>query len=51
MLWLLRKDLLILARSRLLVCLLVLYPVAIALLIGFALSRAPSKPKVAIVPK
>ncbi len=49
MLWLLRKDLLILARSRLLVCLLVLYPVAIALLIGFALSRAPSKPKVAIV--
>lgn len=47
--WLIRKDLLILARSRLLVCLLVAYPVAIALLIGFALSRAPSKPKVALV--
>jgi len=46
---LLRKDLLILARSRLLVALLVLYPVAIALLIGFALSRAPSRPRVAIV--
>lgn len=47
--WLLRKDLLILGRSRLLICLLVLYPVVIALLIGFALSRAPSKPKVAVV--
>jgi ABC-2 type transport system permease protein len=47
--WLIRKDLLILGRSRLLVCLLVFYPVAIALLIGFALSRAPSKPKVAVV--
>ncbi|HEY1458382.1 MAG TPA: ABC transporter permease [Solirubrobacteraceae bacterium] len=47
--WLLRKDLLILRRSRLLVCVLVLYPIVIALLIGFAISRAPSKPKVAIV--
>lgn len=47
--WLLRKDLLILRRSRLLVALLVLYPVAIALLIGFAISRAPAKPRVAIV--
>ena len=47
--WLLRKDLLILARSRLLVAVLIGYPVAIALLIGFALSRAPSKPRVAIV--
>jgi ABC-2 type transport system permease protein len=46
---LLRKDLLILRRSRLLVALLVLYPVAIALLIGFAISRAPSRPRVAIV--
>ena len=46
---LLRKDLKILARSRLLVCLLVLYPVAIALLLGFAISRAPAKPRVAIV--
>jgi ABC-type Na+ efflux pump permease subunit len=47
--WLLRKDLLILARSRLLVAVLVAYPVAIALLIGFAISRAPSRPRVAIV--
>jgi ABC-type multidrug transport system permease subunit len=46
---LIRKDLLILARSRLLVALLVLYPVAIALLIGFAISRGPSRPRVAIV--
>lgn len=47
--WLARKDLLILARSRLLVAVLVLYPVAIALLIGFAISRTPSRPRVAIV--
>jgi len=47
--WLLRKDLLILRRSRLLLALLVLYPVAIALLIGFAISRGPSKPHVAVV--
>jgi hypothetical protein len=47
--WLLRKDLLILRRSRLLVALLVIYPVAIALLIGLAISRGPSKPRVAIV--
>jgi ABC-type multidrug transport system permease subunit len=47
--WLLRKDLLILRRSRLLVALLVIYPVAIALLIGLAISRSPSKPRVAIV--
>ncbi|HLL91618.1 MAG TPA: ABC transporter permease [Solirubrobacteraceae bacterium] len=47
--WLLRKDLLILSRSRLLVALLVLYPVAIALLIGLAISRSPSRPRVAIV--
>jgi ABC-type multidrug transport system permease subunit len=46
---LLRKDLLILARSRLLLAVLVLYPVLIALLIGFAISRAPSRPRVAIV--
>ncbi len=45
----LKKDLLILARSRVLVAVLVLYPVAVALLIGLAISRAPSKPKVAIV--
>jgi hypothetical protein len=47
--WLLGKDLLILRRSRLLVALLVIYPVAIALLIGFAISRGPSKPRIAIV--
>jgi ABC-2 type transport system permease protein len=47
--WLLAKDLLILRRSRLLVAVLVLYPVAIALLIGFAISASPSKPRVAIV--
>jgi ABC-2 family transporter protein len=47
--WLLAKDLLILRRSRLLVALLVVYPVAVALLIGFAISRSPSKPRVAIV--
>ncbi|HEY2571699.1 MAG TPA: ABC transporter permease, partial [Solirubrobacteraceae bacterium] len=47
--WLLRKDLRILGRSRLLVALLVIYPVAIALLIGLAISRSPSKPRVAIV--
>ncbi len=47
--WLLRKDALILWRSRLLVGVLILYPVAIALLIGFAISRSPSRPRVAIV--
>jgi ABC-type transport system involved in cytochrome c biogenesis permease component len=46
---LLRKDLLILRRSRLTVALLVLYPVAIALLIGFAISRTPSRPHVAVL--
>ncbi|MGN6371654.1 MAG: ABC transporter permease [Solirubrobacteraceae bacterium] len=46
---LLAKDLTILARSRLLVALLIVYPVAIALLIGFAISRTPSRPRVAIV--
>jgi ABC-2 type transport system permease protein len=47
--WLLAKDLLILRRSRLLVALLVFYPIAIALLIGFAISRGPAMPRVAIV--
>jgi ABC-type Na+ efflux pump permease subunit len=46
--WLLGKDLLILRRSRVLVGVLVVYPIAIALLIGLALSRSPGKPKVAI---
>jgi len=47
--WLLGKDLRILGRSRLLLALLVLYPVVVALLIGFAISRSPAKPRVAIV--
>jgi ABC-type multidrug transport system permease subunit len=47
--WLLIKDLQILRRSPLLVALLVLYPVVVALLIGFAFSRGPDRPTVAIV--
>jgi len=47
--WLLLKDLRILRRSPLLVALLVVYPIAIALLIGFALSRGPDKPTIALV--
>jgi ABC-2 family transporter protein len=47
--WLLVKDLQILRRSPLLVALLVLYPIIIATLIGFALSRGPSKPRVAFL--
>ena len=46
--WLLIKDLQILRRSPLLVALLVVYPVAIALMIGFALSSPPGKPTVAV---
>ena len=45
--WLLVKDLQILRRSPLLVGLLVVYPIALALMIGFALSSPPGKPKVA----
>jgi len=45
--WLLLKDLRVLRRSPLLVALLVLYPVIVAVLIGFALSRGPDKPEVA----
>ena len=45
--WLLLKDLRLLRRSPLLVALLVLYPIVIAVLIGFALSRGPDKPQVA----
>jgi len=47
--WLLVKDVQILRRSPLLVSLLVLYPVAIALLIGLALSRGPERPRVAFL--
>jgi ABC-type transport system involved in cytochrome c biogenesis permease component len=46
--WLLLKDLRILRRSPLLVALLIVYPIAIALLIGFALSGGPGKPTIAI---
>ncbi|MDP2711943.1 MAG: ABC transporter permease [Solirubrobacteraceae bacterium] len=45
--WMLLKDLQILRRSKLLVGLLIVYPVAIALLIGFALSSGPDKPRLA----
>ncbi len=45
--WLFVKDLQILRRSPLLVGLLIVYPVALALMIGFALSSPPGKPKVA----
>jgi ABC-type transport system involved in cytochrome c biogenesis permease component len=45
--WLLVKDLQILRRSPLLVGVLVVYPIALALMIGFALSSPPGKPKVA----
>ncbi|MBV8432011.1 MAG: ABC transporter permease [Solirubrobacterales bacterium] len=45
--WLFVKDLQILRRSPLLVGLLIVYPIVLALLIGFALSSPPGKPKVA----
>jgi ABC-2 type transport system permease protein len=47
--WLIVKDLQILRRSPLLVGLLIVYPIAIALMIGFALSSPPGKPKVAFL--
>src|SRR2546422_5149501 len=47
--WLLIKDLQILRRSPLVTALLIVYPVAIAVLIGFALSRGPEKPRVAFL--
>ena len=45
--WLFVKDLQILRRSPLLIGTLIVYPVAIALMIGFAISSPPGKPKVA----
>src|SRR2546421_1515604 len=45
--WLLVKDFQILKRSPLLVALLAIYPIAVALMIGFALSSPPGKPRVA----
>lgn len=47
--WLLLKDLQILRRSPLQAGLLVAYPVLIALLVGFAISREPGKPRVAFL--
>lgn len=47
--WLLVKDLQILRRSPLVAALLIAYPIAIAVLIGFALSRGPEDPRVALV--
>jgi ABC-2 type transport system permease protein len=47
--WLLLKDLQILRRSPLQAALLVAYPVLIAILVGFAISRGPEKPRVAFL--
>ena len=47
--WLLLKDLQILWRSKLLLGLLIVYPIAIATLMGFALSSGPEKPRVAFL--
>jgi ABC-2 type transport system permease protein len=47
--WLLIKDLQILRRSPLLVAMLVLYPILIAALVGFAVTSGPSKPRVALL--
>jgi ABC-type multidrug transport system permease subunit len=47
--WLFVKDLQILRRSPLLVALLVLYPIVLAAIIGFALTSGPSKPRVAFL--
>jgi ABC-2 type transport system permease protein len=47
--WLLLKDLQILRRSPLQALLLALYPVLIAVLVGFAISRGPEKPRVAFL--
>jgi ABC-type multidrug transport system permease subunit len=47
--WLLLKDLQILRRSPLQAVLLVAYPILIAVLIGFAISRGPEDPRVAFL--
>jgi ABC-type transport system involved in cytochrome c biogenesis permease component len=47
--WLLLKDLQILRRSPLQAVLLVAYPVLIAILVGFAISRGPENPRVAFL--
>ena len=47
--WLLLKDMQIMRRSPLLTALLVIYPIVIAVLVGFALSRGPDAPRVAVL--
>jgi ABC-2 family transporter protein len=47
--WLLLKDLQILRRSPLQLALLIAYPILIALLIGFAISRGPGETRIAFV--
>lgn len=47
--WLLLKDLQILRRSPLQAVLLVAYPILIAILVGFAISRGPEDPRVAFL--
>ncbi|HKT83034.1 MAG TPA: ABC transporter permease [Solirubrobacterales bacterium] len=47
--WLLLKDLQVLRRSPLQAFLLVAYPILIAVLVGFAISRSPDKPRVAFL--
>jgi len=47
--WLLLKDMQILWRSKLLLGLLIVYPIAIATLMGLALSSGPEKPRVAFL--
>jgi hypothetical protein len=47
--WLLLKDLQILRRSPLQAALLVVYPILIAVLVGFAISRGPEDPRVAFL--
>jgi hypothetical protein len=47
--WLLLKDLQILRRSPLQAVLLIAYPILLAVLVGFAISRGPEKPRVAFL--
>lgn len=47
--WLVVKDMQILRRSPMMLALLVIYPIVVAILIGFALSRGPEKPRVAFL--
>ena len=47
--WLLIKDFQILRRSPLLVTMLIVYPIVIAALVGFAVTSGPSKPRVAVL--